>query len=66
MLARVGAAYGEIARDLAYRLFAVCEKKGWSRDAMPFNALVVAWPEIVKLASSGSSISGTAQGKLEI
>ena len=66
LLARVGAGYGEIARDLAYRLFAICEKRGWSRDAMPFNALVVAWPEIAKLAASSSSTTGSAQGTLEI
>jgi len=66
LLARVGAAYGEIARDLAYRLFAVCEKKGWSREALPFNALVVAWPEIVKLAASGVPDSGPAQSRMEL
>lgn len=66
LLARVGASYGEIARDLAYRLFAVCEKKGWSKEALPFNALVVAWPEIVRLAAAGPVSSGPAQGALDL
>lgn len=40
----------EVARDLAYRLFGICERKKWSKDAIPYNALVVAWPELVKQA----------------
>jgi putative DNA methylase len=62
LLARVGAGMGEIARDLAYRLFSVSEKKGWSKEALPFNALVVAWPELVRLAAAGPS--GSAEGRL--
>ncbi|MDI6712188.1 MAG: DUF1156 domain-containing protein [Anaerosomatales bacterium] len=64
LLARVGAGYGETARELAYRLYAVCDKKGWSAEAQPFNALVVAWPEITRLATSGAA-SGPAQGTLD-
>lgn len=64
LLARVGAGYGETARELAYRLYAVCDKKGWSAEAQPFNALVVAWPEITRLAASGAA-SGPAQETLD-
>ncbi len=45
---------GEIARDLAYRLFTTCERKGWTQEALAYNSLVVAWPEISRLASSQS------------
>ena len=41
---------GERARDLAYRLYGLCERKGWAQEALPYNALVVAWPEIGRLA----------------
>ena len=41
----------ETARDLAYRLYSVCERKKWAREAVEYNSLVVAWPEIVKLAN---------------
>jgi putative DNA methylase len=41
---------GEITRDLAYRLFNVCEKKKWSQEAQAYNALVLGWPEIARLA----------------
>jgi putative DNA methylase len=42
---------GEIARDLAYRLYATCERKGWAQEALAYNSLVVAWPELSRLAS---------------
>jgi putative DNA methylase len=41
--------YGEMARDLAYRLFSVCERKKLSQEAQGYNALVLAWPEISRL-----------------
>lgn len=34
----------EIARDLAYRLYTLCERKGWAEEAGYYNSLVVAWP----------------------
>ena len=50
LLARAGAV-GVAARDLAYRLYVTCERRGWASDALAFNGLVVAWPEISRLAS---------------
>jgi putative DNA methylase len=41
---------GELARDLTYRLFALAEKKGRSQDAQAYNALVLGWPEVARLA----------------
>jgi putative DNA methylase len=42
----------EAARELAYRLFVVCERKGWAKDALAYNGLVVAWPEVLRLAAA--------------
>lgn len=50
-LARAVGALGEIARDLAYRLYSICERKKWAQEALAYNALVVAWPEIARLAA---------------
>ena len=50
LLAALGA-QAEIARDLAYRLYTTCERKGWSSDALAYNSLVVAWPELTRLAA---------------
>lgn len=53
LLASVGG-LGEPARELAYRLYSTCEKKGWSEEALAYNGLVVAWPELVKRAAGGA------------
>ncbi len=50
LLVKVGER-GPIARDLAYRLYTLCDKKGWAQEALAYNTLVVAWPEISRLAS---------------
>ena len=54
LLRQVGGV-GEAARELAYRLFAICEKRKWAKEAIAYNTLVVAWPEIARLASAGPS-----------
>ncbi len=38
------------ARDLAYRLYTTCERKKWAEEARAYNGLVIAWPELEKLA----------------
>ena len=40
----------ETARDLAYRLYSICERKKWAEEALAYNSLVIAWPELNKLA----------------
>jgi putative DNA methylase len=40
----------EIIRDLAYRLYTTCERKKWAQAALAYNSLVVAWPELSRLA----------------
>jgi putative DNA methylase len=47
---------GEVARDLAYRLYAICERRGWAEEALGFNALVTSWPEIARRAASATSV----------
>jgi putative DNA methylase len=50
LLRKIGGA-GEAARELAYRLYVICERKKWAKEALAYNALVVAWPEIARLAA---------------
>jgi putative DNA methylase len=45
ILEHVGS-YGEIARDLAYRLYTICERKKWADEALAYNSLVVEWSDI--------------------
>jgi putative DNA methylase len=58
LLRRVGG-LGETAKELAYRLYVVCERKRWASEALAYNALVVAWPEISRLASGALAETST-------
>ena len=42
----VDASQAEYAKALAYRLYTISERKGWSQEAFAYNNLIVAWPEI--------------------
>ncbi|MFO1406550.1 MAG: DUF1156 domain-containing protein [Steroidobacteraceae bacterium] len=52
LVARLGAK-AEIARELAYRLYTLCERKKRAAEALAYNGLVQSWPEIVRLAREG-------------
>jgi putative DNA methylase len=47
LLRKMGAD-AELARDLAYRLFAISERKNRSQDAQGYNALVLGWRTLVE------------------
>jgi putative DNA methylase len=51
----------EIARELAYRLYTVCERKKRAQEALSYNALVQSWPEITRLARDGAKSQPQAQ-----
>jgi len=57
LLNKLGGTVGDQARDLAYRLYAICERKKWSSEALAYNSLIISWPEISKLAQG--SLPGT-------
>jgi putative DNA methylase len=58
LLRRIGGGMGERARQLAYLLYGVCERKKWAEEAGAYNMLVSAWPEIERLAASSSTSNG--------
>ena len=43
-------AKGEVARELCYRLYTLCERKKRAAEALSYNSLVQSWPEINRLA----------------
>ena len=65
------------ARELCYRLYAVCERKQRAAEALDYNGLVKSWPELARLAvreagaaqadlfaaSSAPSVMPTAAGR---
>ena len=40
----------EAARELAYRLYRICDQKNRSQEALGYNGLVQSWPEVARLA----------------
>jgi putative DNA methylase len=64
LVAKLGSR-AETARELAYRLYTVAERKKRAAEALSYNALVQSWPEIVRLAQA--SLAATpAQAELGI
>jgi len=57
---------GEVARDLAYRLYSICDRKGWTQEAIAYNSLVISWPEISRLAAEEQKQPTTVQGELPL
>ncbi|MBX9629970.1 MAG: DUF1156 domain-containing protein [Burkholderiales bacterium] len=53
LVAKLGAK-AEIARELAYRLYTLCERKKRAPEALAYNGIVRSWPEIVRLAREGA------------
>jgi putative DNA methylase len=49
LAAKLGSA-AEPARELCYRLYTISERKKRSMEALSYNALVLSWPEITRLA----------------
>lgn len=47
----------EVARELAYRLYTLCERKKRAVEALSYNSLVQSWPEIMRLSREGAKLS---------
>jgi putative DNA methylase len=54
----------EIARELAYRLYTIAERKKRAAEALSYNALVQSWPEISRLARAEATTAEPAQSAL--
>jgi putative DNA methylase len=53
LVAKLGSK-AEPARELAYRLYTICERKKRAPQAYSYNALVQSWPEITRLAADAA------------
>lgn len=54
----------EIARELAYRLYTICERKKRAAEARAYNGLVQSWPEIMRLARETGRPAATDQQEI--
>jgi putative DNA methylase len=56
----------DLARDLAYRLYILCDRKGWTQDAIAYNSLILSWSEILRLTSEYAIASEAGEQQLEL
>jgi len=49
---------GETARELSYRLYQLCDQKGWAKEALAYNPLVQSWRDIEE---AGRGVYGPTQ-----
>jgi putative DNA methylase len=59
LLARIPA-MAEPMRALAYRLYTLCERKGWAEEARAYNELVTAWTGIEQAAQTAGPVGQQA------
>lgn len=50
LLTKLGSGVSERARQLAYLLYGICDRKKWASEGSSYNMLVTAWPEIERLS----------------
>lgn len=63
LMAKLGTK-AEIARELAYRLYTIAERKKRAAEALSYNALVQSWPEITRLARAEAAPAEPVQAAL--
>lgn len=59
-----GVIQDDLIKELAFLLFSLAEKNGWTKDALAFNTLATSWPDIVA-ASRTTAAPLSAQGSFE-
>lgn len=57
-----GAVDADLVKELAFLLFSLAEKNGWTKDALAFNTLATSWPEIVDASRSTTTTSTSQPG----
>lgn len=62
LVAKLGAK-AETSRELAYRLYTLCERKKRATEALAYNGLVQSWPEITRLAREPGAVVSKAKEK---
>jgi putative DNA methylase len=58
----------DMARDLAYRLYQICERNKWAEEARAYNGLIESWREIIKIRDTlpDETTPGPAQAELAV
>lgn len=51
---QLGSEYIEKARALAYRLFNICDRRGWASEAVAYNTLITSWTHVQEARKDSS------------
>jgi putative DNA methylase len=54
----------ESIRQLSYRLFTLCERKGWAEEARAYNELIASWYGTVEASASEKKAPSERQTSL--
>jgi len=57
-----GAVEADLVKELAFLLFSIAEKNGWTKDALAFNTLATSWPDLLD-ASRAAATAGPTQSQ---
>ncbi len=55
-----GAVDLDLVKELAYLLFQVAEKNGWTKDAISFNGIATSWSELLDSGRTAAAVSTAA------
>jgi putative DNA methylase len=58
-----GAVDADLVKELAFLLFSIAEKNGWTKDAISFNAVAQSWSDVVD--ASKTAPAQDVQGELD-
>jgi putative DNA methylase len=47
----------DAAKELAYLLFSICERRGWTQTALLFNGLGTSWSDVSTVARTGGALA---------
>jgi putative DNA methylase len=50
----------DLVKELAYLLFQVAEKNGWTKDAISFNGIASSWTDLLEAGRSAPAIASTS------
>jgi putative DNA methylase len=56
----------DMARDLAYRLYQICERNKWAEEARAYNGLIESWREIIKIRDTLPDETTTSPAQAEL
>lgn len=52
LVRKMGNEMAEAAKDVAYRLYDICNKKGWAKEGTSYNGLIAVWSDLTAQAAT--------------